>query len=114
LLSSVPDLPGPSWLPYGDKIAHLGLYGVLGATLAWGHVSSSRRLSHVLLVFAGLLYGVSDEWHQTFVPGRQPSGGDLAADGLGTLAGYSAALAMIRRRVPAEVAPSRPRPPSPL
>jgi VanZ family protein len=114
LLSSAPDLAGPSWLPYGDKLAHLALYGVLGATLAWGHVSSGRRLPHVLLVLAGLLYGVSDEWHQSFVPGRQPSVGDFAADGLGTLVGYSATLAVLRRRASAEVAPSRPRPPSTL
>jgi VanZ family protein len=112
LLSSAPDLPGQSWLPSGDKIAHLVLYGVLGATLAWGHHSSGRRISHVLLVLAGLLYGVSDEWHQSFVPGRNPSAGDLAADGVGTLVGYSASIALLRRRDPAEASPLRPRPPS--
>ena len=74
------------------------LYGVLGATLAWGHDTSGKRISHVLLILAGLLYGMSDEWHQSFVPGRNPSAGDLAADGVGTLLGYSASFALLRRR----------------
>ena len=113
LLSSRPDLSGPSWLPFGDKFGHLGLYGVLGATLAWGNHSSGLRVPHVLLVLAGLAYGMSDEWHQSFVPGRQPSVADLAADGIGTLAGYSAGLALLRRRAPAAV-PADPRPSSTL
>jgi VanZ family protein len=114
LLSSVPDVPGPSWVPYGDKIAHVALYAVLGATLAWGRWSSGRRLSHVLLVLAGLLYGVSDEWHQRFVPGRDPSAGDLLADFVGTLAGYSGGVALLRRRAPAGLPPLGTRPTSSL
>lgn len=34
-----------------------------------------------------LLYAASDEWHQTFVPGRMGSLGDLALDALGVLLG---------------------------
>ena len=94
----MPDLPGPSWLPYGDKVGHLGLYAALGATLAWGRASSGSRIPHVLLILLGLLYGVSDELHQRFVPGRNSSLADLAADGIGTVVGYGSTLTVLRRR----------------
>jgi VanZ family protein len=91
-------------------VAHLGLYGVLGGTLAWGRDAARRRVPHVLLVLIGLLYGASDEWHQSFVPGRTPSAGDLAADGIGVLAGYASTFAFLTRRGEARRPPS-PRPP---
>lgn len=69
---------------YPDKVAHVGLYLVLGLLL---HVvfrySSIRALSTrpaLFAVLAGLLYGVTDELHQYFVPYRSASALDLAAD----------------------------------
>jgi VanZ family protein len=85
-------------VPYGDKVGHLGLYGVLGGTLAWGRDASGSRVPHAILVLVGVLYGVSDEWHQSFVPGRDPSFGDLAADTLGTLVGYGSVSTFLTRR----------------
>lgn len=79
-------------------MAHLGLYGVLGGTLSWARRSSGGRTPHALLILLGLLYGVSDEWHQSFVPGRTPSAGDLAADGVGVLAGYASGHTFLTRR----------------
>ncbi len=69
-----------------DKVAHLGLYGILGATLAWAVWVSgaSGRWRWVLL---GIAYGVSDEWHQSFVPDRTPSAADLLMDALGVAIG---------------------------
>jgi VanZ family protein len=98
LLSSVSDAPGTDWLPIGDKIAHVALYGPLGAALAWSRWSGRSRSSHVLFLALGLLYGVTDEWHQSFVPGRTSSPADLAADALGVLLGYAALLVLMSRR----------------
>jgi len=70
-------------------MAHLVLYAVLGATLAWGkrcRPTSSPR--PVVLWGVGVLYGVSDEWHQAFTPGRDVSLGDLTADAVGVALGY--------------------------
>jgi VanZ family protein len=50
-------------------------------------------------VLAAVAYGASDEWHQSFVPGRPMSGADLVADTIGALiaAGVLWAWAIIRR-----------------
>jgi VanZ family protein len=49
-------------------------------------------------VLAGSLYGVTDEWHQSFVPGRTPAADDLVADAVGSLAGALAAVGASRLR----------------
>lgn len=81
------DLP-PLLFPGKDKVVHAGVYAVLGATLWWGRNRSGTMLPAWILVLAGSLYGVSDEWHQSFVPGRDPSVGDWTADTVGVLLGY--------------------------
>ncbi|MDX1646937.1 MAG: VanZ family protein [Longimicrobiales bacterium] len=97
LASSVPDVGGPSWLPLNDKVAHFGLYGVLGATLAFGRHDSGSGIGHVWLLGAGLLYGASDEWHQMFVSGRSPEVADWIADALGVLVGYGTTWSLLGR-----------------
>ena len=87
-----------SWLPISDKVIHVGLYGVFGGTLAWGRIRTRVGWHHALLVAAGALYGVSDEWHQAFVPGRTASFLDWIADVTGVLVGYSVVLTMISFR----------------
>lgn len=77
-LSSSPDARGGAGLldllPYGDKVAHATAFGVLGVFL---YLASGRAG----LAFAlAALYGVSDELHQHFVPGRSVDGLDLLAD----------------------------------
>ncbi|MEJ2208151.1 MAG: VanZ family protein [Anaerolineae bacterium] len=96
-LSAQPDLPRPEsdWL---DLLisggAHFGLYGVLAFLLSWALGGSGRGMA--LAFGLALLYGVSDEFHQSFVPGRVPDVMDLLWDGLGALAGV-AAWSLLRR-----------------
>jgi VanZ family protein len=40
-----------------------------------------------------VMYGLTDEWHQTFVSGRSPEVADLVADGAGAAAAGIAAWA---------------------
>lgn len=47
----------------------------------------------VAAVAIAAAYGVTDEWHQTFVPGRGWDGDDIAADAIGACAGTIAAWA---------------------
>jgi VanZ family protein len=82
-LSSVPDLGTGlgGWDLMLRKLAHAGEFAVLGALLA-------RALGAGWLAFAvGVLYGVSDEVHQSFVAGRQGSPVDVAIDAVGVALG---------------------------
>ncbi len=81
-----------------DKIAHLVLYagfGFLFMRLLLG-LEEGEKVDIVKLLFwslsAALLYGLSDEFHQLFVPGREFSWMDLLADGAG---GYLGARVLI-------------------
>jgi VanZ family protein len=81
--SSVPDLGTGlgGWDLVLRKIAHAAEYAVLGALLA----RAVRRPA--LAAVLGVLYAVSDEVHQAFVPGRMGSPVDVAIDAVGVIAG---------------------------
>jgi VanZ family protein len=83
-----------------DKLLHFLAYAVLALllarALAWGLFQVDQAAAFQALVVAAL-YAASDEFHQHFVPGRQPSGWDLAADLLGALAAVTV-LWLLRRR----------------
>ena len=102
-LSAIPGTNAPPlYFPGEDKVAHLALYAVFGAALAWGRVRSAQEGSAWPVLALGLLYGASDEWHQAFVRGRDPALGDLLADTAGVLLGYWLfSLVLGRRAVPA-------------
>jgi VanZ family protein len=69
-----------------DKLLHTIEYAPLGVCAAYA-VRQSIGLSKVSLwiVAAGICfsYGLSDEFHQSFVPGREVSLGDATADLVG-------------------------------
>lgn len=81
--SSVPDLGTGlgGWDLVLRKLAHTAEYAVLGALL----VRATGRAG--LAVGLGTLYAVSDEIHQTFVPGRMGSPVDVAIDAVGVACG---------------------------
>lgn len=74
---------------YGqDKVEHALAYSVLGLLFALSFKQRRNGLSgrQVLTVtLLALAYGLFDETHQYFVPGRDASLGDLVADGMGGL-----------------------------
>ena len=75
-------------LPGGaDKLAHGGLYLILGLSLAWGKRRTGAGVPGLLLLLMGVGYGALDEWHQSFVPGRYSSVGDWVADSAGVMLG---------------------------
>ena len=93
-----------------DKVLHFGAYGVWAVLLALPVAGSWPEMptrSFVLVVgMAGSLYGLTDEFHQRFVPSRDADVLDLAADALGAFAGAIVA-AVVRNRVRKSL--SRPR-----
>jgi VanZ family protein len=58
------------------------VHHALGVARQW---SAGRRLLVALLLAA--LYAASDEWHQSFVPGRSPAVTDVVIDTCGALTG---------------------------
>lgn len=92
LLSSSSGLTVPQWFAHQDKVAHLGLYTLLGAVLGHARLVSLRRELPVLpapvLLILGMALGALDEVYQSTVPGRTPSAGDWVADALGVTTGF--------------------------
>jgi VanZ family protein len=70
-----------------SKSAHVFLFGSLAVALefGFGKVDKNTKLLIVILV---MLYGISDEIHQWFVPNREPRIIDVAID---TFAGWMVA-----------------------
>jgi VanZ family protein len=83
--------PQPPPIPHGDKLLHLVEYAILGYLLARAakNSSSSKLKVHfrTFAVCVALLYGLSDEFHQSFVPGRVVEGLDVVADTIGAFLG---------------------------
>lgn len=91
--SSLPELSAPGT----DAAAHAFEYAVLAAAILraltgadLSRITGGRVLQAVALSFA---YGLTDEFHQAFVPGRTPELPDLAADAAGAAAGAALAWA---------------------
>ena len=85
-----------------NPLLHLIEYALLTLTLVWGRSSGLRRVlgtrQLVWLWILGTLFAVSDEIHQSFVPGREPSVGDLLMDVAG-VALVLAAYRLVRNRI---------------
>lgn len=85
-----------------DKLVHILGYGLLAALLLGAMPWRSGGYSVRQIALAALLatlYGLLDEWHQSFVPGRKSDALDVLADALGALLGSSTLWAMTRRLV---------------
>jgi VanZ family protein len=81
----------PVLFAFQDLLSHLIIYGILGYLFARALKKSFAKLDSrsiiYMAVILGFLYGVSDEFHQLFVPQRCVSGLDLFFDGVGSLIG---------------------------
>lgn len=78
-------------LPQMDKICHLGIYGLLALTVLWWLCPEKSQGRNPLVsvalktVLLCLAYGLTDEFHQSFIPARSVSLLDLLADTLGAI-----------------------------
>jgi len=87
-LSAQPDLPHPN-VGWADLLvsngAHAFVFGVLA--VLWARALGERPRTLLIALALTLLYALSDEFHQAFVPGRHPDPWDLMFDGLGAAVG---------------------------
>ena len=86
-LSAQPHLAPPFHFQNSDKLAHLAEYGGLGFLLARAMRATlparSAVVTALLTVLLGMGIGGTDEWFQSFIPGRESSVFDWFADSLG-------------------------------
>lgn len=94
--SSIPSTAMPRfdvWDTMVKKGGHMLGYALLAMSYAHGWAHTKRRplrRAEVLGVWlAVVLYAISDELHQRFVPGRGASPIDVGIDGIGALIGLA-------------------------
>jgi VanZ family protein len=95
-LTAVPDMPGGLTGYTGHMIGYallggLAFRGFAGAT--WSGLTRGAAVRALLLASA---YGVTDEFHQRFVPHRTPDVHDWLADTAGALIGVLIVAALAR------------------
>jgi VanZ family protein len=83
--SSRSTVAGPR-LPYFDKVVHFSVYGLLG-TLVCRQGRGWRAAAWSVLAVSA--FGATDEWHQSFVPGRESELADWVADTSGAAVGIA-------------------------
>jgi VanZ family protein len=85
ILSSYPTpIKTPLFVSF-DKMVHIVEFGILASLiyLALRVMNSGKHHMFVLAFVIAFLYGVSDEIHQYFVPGRRADIFDVVANGIG-------------------------------
>lgn len=100
--STYPDLGALDF--FAKKLAHFLIYAVLYillfrafATLRWAGQSTYR--THLFPILIAILYAISDEVHQTFVPSRNGAIRDVCIDSAGVLMAYLLVRWWTRSRV---------------
>jgi VanZ family protein len=90
--SSTPgnDIPGfGSWDTIVKKGAHMLGYALLAISYLYA-LAESRKANWFIFLLAILLaglYAATDEFHQSFTPGRSPSAADVCIDAAGAIIG---------------------------
>ena len=92
-LSGQREIPGAEY--FWDKLLHTCAYAVLGVLMlraSHGGLGDLRPWPAVASVLFTIGYGITDEVHQSFVPGRFSSSLDVAADAVGAIVALVAVL----------------------
>ena len=86
-ISSIPANSMPSLgFQNVDKVAHFLEYAILGI-LAVHSFIPKKGYQLFFIIFSGFVFGVFDEWWQSFISDRHTSLFDLLADNIGMLVG---------------------------
>ncbi len=88
-------VPLADWITHGS--AYLALSLLVARALSGGFRAPLGRRGALLAFALSALYGVTDEWHQSFVPGREATLDDVAKDAAGAALGALLASAVTRR-----------------
>ena len=101
-LSEIPGDVNRIIIPYLDKFVHIVEYGPYGYLLARAfHCLLNEVLGQkliLLVIISTFVYGLSDEFHQSFVVGRESSLMDVAADTIGGTLGLVLFWVLAKKR----------------
>jgi VanZ family protein len=100
------DVPGAHY--FWDKLLHTVGYaglGVLALRAFHGGFERPRPAPTIYAAVAVVLWGISDEFHQSFVPGRNASAWDVLADAVG----FAIAVALVATAMSRAVRTEHPR-----
>jgi VanZ family protein len=87
-LSSQSQISQMPTFPYADKVVHLIFFTILSFCIAFScNVRGNRFYEIILPTVLVVVYSFVDEFHQSFVPMRDVSIGDLVFDFLGAFIG---------------------------
>ena len=89
-------------------VAHFAEYALLAALWAWALAPGLGRRALALAAAISLLYAIGDEYHQSFVPGREADPLDVVVDACGIAFAIALALSRVRSRRTARRAPAPP------
>jgi VanZ family protein len=85
---------GPELPAFTRVIAHFTEYAVLATLWIWALVPELGRRGLIAAVAISVLYAASDEWHQSFVEGRDSDPVDFMID----CCGIAFAVVLVRAR----------------
>ena len=81
-----------------DFVYHLGVYFILATSLCFW-IKARTVGANLIVILVAFTYGISDELHQIYVPGRSPAITDVMFDLSGIILGVSAWNIYNRRRL---------------
>jgi len=99
--------PSPGIGNFGHVVAHFTEYFILTALWAWALLPHLGLRALPVAWLIAVVYAISDEWHQSFVPDRDSDPVDVLVDACGAAAAVGVSYWWSVRR-----AASRPRPTS--
>ena len=83
---------------YARKMAHVSLFGLLAVAVQ--RILKKNQYSYLFAWIFVTAYGLSDEWHQMFVPNRSPHLSDVAIDSTGAFLALAIVYLFFQSRSP--------------
>jgi VanZ family protein len=95
---SAQEAVGPELPAWTRPVAHFSEYFALAALWSWALAPALGRRALLAAAAISFAYALSDEYHQSFVPGRDSDPLDVIVDAVGIAAALIATRAMLERR----------------
>ena len=90
--------PGPDF-PLKSYVYHFGIFFLFSFFLSISIVQGKYKNLILIVILVGIFYGMSDEFHQLFVPNRSCTFNDFVTDSVGVLSAGVFYLSLINNRI---------------